>query len=133
MKRMEDSFLLNRLFDDTFQQMRQRSGFVPQVDVVESEDRYEIHLAIPGVKKEDFQVEFQRNQLSISGERKEIRTTENTKLHHVESFQGKFRRVFTIPENVNPSQIEAKYEDGMLVVVIPKDAESSKKTVVNVQ
>lgn len=141
MKRMEDGFVLqprmtqimDRLFDDSLNQMKTRGGFVPQVDVLEDEKQYEIHVAVPGVKKEDFQIEFQRNQLIVAGERKEIKKTETTKLHRVESFQGKFRRVFTIPENVDQSKIEASYEDGMLKVVMPKDEAANQKTSISVK
>lgn len=141
MKRMEDGFVLqprmtqimDRLFDDSLNQMKTRGGFVPPVDVLEDEKQYEIHVAVPGVKKEDFQIEFQRNQLSVAGERKEIKKTETTKLHRVESFQGKFRRVFTIPENVDQSKIEASYEDGMLKVVMPKDEAANQKTSISVK
>lgn len=141
MKRVEDGFVLqprmsqimDRLFDDSVNQMRTRGGFVPQVDVLEDEKQYEIHVAVPGVKKEDFQIEFHRNQLSVAGERKEIKKTETTKLHRVESFQGKFRRVFTIPENVDQTRIEASYEDGMLKVIMPKDEAANKKTSISVK
>jgi HSP20 family protein len=140
-KRMDDglflqprtSLLLNRLFEDSIQHVRQQGLAIPPVDIVEDEKQFEVHVALPGFKKENIQVEFSRNQLSIVGERQELKTDDSIKLHRVESFQGKFQRTFNIPDNVDRSQINARYQDGILTVVIPKHAESNLKTNIPVQ
>ncbi|MFT4522327.1 MAG: HSP20 family protein [Bacteroidia bacterium] len=96
------------------------SFFKPSVDVVESEKVYNIHVSLPGVKKEDIKIDLKGNELTISGERtQKFEKTDAT--HHVGEIRyGKFTRTFYLNEQANHDEIEAKNVNGVLEVTIPK-------------
>ena len=125
--------LLDRLYDEPIQHLKHPSNSLPQVDILEDESKYELHLSVPGFKREDLQVELNRNQLIISGHRNEIKMDDRVKLHRKESFQGKFKRVFNIPDNAEPTQTQARYQNGILTVVIPKQADAHVRTTIPVE
>ncbi len=94
--------------------------WMPAVNEKEDEKAYYLEIDLPGIKKEDINIEVQDNMLVISGERK-FKKEENDKGYkRVESFFGKFERRFTLPSDADVDKIEAKTEDGVLHIVIPK-------------
>lgn len=99
--------------------------FVQAVELNDEEKHYLVSLDIPGVKRDEVQVEVNENVLCISGERK----NEFEKDGYSEKSYGKFSRSFKLPKNANLSELEASHEDGVLHVVIPKTdkSESPKK------
>jgi HSP20 family protein len=107
-----DDFLKNWDWD--------RESTVPAVNVREEKDAFMIDVAAPGMKKDDFKVEFEKGVLMISGK------TETRKEEKTDTFQRKefsyadFKRSFWVPENVNADQISAIYEDGLLKLKLPK-------------
>jgi len=112
------------LVDRFFNASMVRNGgsvFSPKVDVIENENSYEVHLAVPGVSKEDFKIELNDNHLTISGERKFTDEKKEKNYHSVETQFGSFSRSFALPENVDGTKISAKYNNGILELVIPKD------------
>ncbi len=122
----------NDLFDNFFSEgvdnkMGGESFFRPGVDVIENENLFEVHVAIPGIRKEDINLDISNNELKVSGERKEKKAEDGEKYHMRELRYGKFSRTFRLPENADKSKIEAKFEDGILKVVIPKSVESLSK------
>lgn len=127
------SHLIDRFFSDS----RGRSGgsaysFVPKVDIIENEKAFEIQLAVPGMNKEDFKIDLKENHLAVSGERKFTRKTDEKHFRSIESQYGAFRREFVLPEHVDAGKIEAKYNNGILELVIPKDAKKLLKTAIKV-
>ena len=127
------SNLIDRFFNDSMA----RSGgsaysFVPRVDILEEEKSFEIHVAVPGMNKEDFKIDLNDNYLTISGERKNSREKKENNFHSVEIQYGTFSRSFTLPENVNANGISAKYVNGILEVSIPKDEKKAVKTAIKV-
>lgn len=122
------------LFSDFLTDFPTRSVFHPKVDVIESEAAYEVSVSLPGFKKEDIKVELDENKLTISGERKWEKKEEdkNKKYHLVESEYGSFTRAFTLPNQVNAGAIEAKFQDGILQLNIPKENKEQKKQVISV-
>jgi len=99
--------------------------YTPNVDVVESEDGYEVSVDLPGIRPEDFTVEMRDGSLWVSG-RKEVEKEEKKRTYHwVERFQGEFRRVIPLPHAVDQDRIEANYEHGVLRITVPK-AESAR-------
>ena len=110
----------------------QESVWVPAVNEREDENAYIIEIDLPGVKKEDINVEVKDNILIVSGERKFKKVEEDKGYKRVESFFGKFERRFTLPPDADPEKIEAKVEDGVLTIIIPKieQKESTKKIAV---
>lgn len=125
------SNLIDRFFNDSMQRSGQ-STFVPKVDVIEGEKAFELHVEVPGMKKEDFNVEVNDNYLTISGERK-FSTEKNEKDYHsIETRYGSFSRSFTLPESVHSDKIDAKYNNGILELTIPKDEKKLLKTSIKV-
>jgi HSP20 family protein len=127
------STLIDRFFNDTVA----RSGgsaysFVPRVDIIEEDKAFEVHVAVPGMKKDDFKIDVNDNFLTVSGERKYTREKKENNLHAVETQYGTFSRSFTLPENVDATKISAKYVDGILELTIPKDEKKALKTMIKV-
>eukprot|EP01029_Cantina_marsupialis_P014401 TRINITY_DN3180_c0_g1_i6.p1 TRINITY_DN3180_c0_g1~~TRINITY_DN3180_c0_g1_i6.p1 ORF type:complete len:385 (-),score=103.93 TRINITY_DN3180_c0_g1_i6:322-1476(-) len=106
------------------------NGFVPVVNTRESENSYHIDVDLPGIKKEDISVDVDKNVLTISGERKTREEVKEEDYYKVETSFGKFSRSFTIPENTDIENINAKSNDGVLEIEIPKvEATKTKKTI----
>ena len=127
----------NHLVDRFFNESMGRSGgsaysFVPKVDIIEDEKAFEIHLAVPGMSKEDFKIDLKDNQLTVSGERKFRDGVEEKNYRSVETQYGAFSKIFVLPENVNAERIEAKYNNGILELVVPKDEKKLLKTTIKV-
>ncbi|WP_281951578.1 Hsp20/alpha crystallin family protein [Nitrosophilus kaiyonis] len=103
--------------------------WAPAVNEKEDEKAYYVEVDLPGVKKEDIKVEVKDNVLSISGERKFKKEEKDKGYIRTESFFGKFERRFTLPNDADAEKIEAKVEDGVLHLTIPKveEKENVKK------
>lgn len=123
--------LVDQLFNDELTLSGGRS-FLPGVDILETEKAFEIHLAAPGMKKDDFRLDLDDQFLTISGERKTKREENPAKFHIVEISYGSFSRAFRLPDGVLASKIEASYKDGILQVVLPKDEQKNLKTTIKV-
>jgi HSP20 family protein len=95
--------------------------FHPACEIEETESHYLMSVDLPGISKNDINIEVKNNQLFITGERK----YENKNRRASERFYGKFHRVVTLPTGLNSENIEAQYQDGVLTVALPK-AESAK-------
>ncbi len=125
------SSLVDRFFNESLA----RSGgsvFTPKVDVIENENSFEVHLAVPGMNKDDFKIEVNDNYLTVSGERKFTNEKKEKNYHSVETQFGSFSRSFTLPENVDGTKINAKYNNGILELVIPKDEKRVLKQTIKV-
>ena len=127
----------NNLIDRFFNETLSRSGgaaysFVPRVDVIETEKAFELNIAVPGMKKEDFKLDLKDNYLTVSGERKYTKEQNDKNFHAIETQYGTFSRSFALPENVDANRISAKYTDGILEVTIPKDEKKTLKTTIKV-
>jgi HSP20 family protein len=125
----------SNLIDRFFNESVSRAGgsaysFVPKVDIIEGEKAFEIHLAIPGVEKEDFKIDLKENRLSISGERKFSNEKKENNRYVVETQYGNFSRSFILPENVDASKITASYKNGILEITVPKDEKKQVKTTI---
>ncbi|WP_422860485.1 Hsp20/alpha crystallin family protein [Flagellimonas sp. S174] len=100
---------------------------LPAVNIRENEAGFELELAVPGAKKEDFKVEVDNELLTISSEGKteNVETKEN--FTRKEFAYTAFKRAFTLPETVDGSKIDATYEDGILKLALPKKEEALPK------
>lgn len=103
------------------------SDFTPSVNTREGEHAYHVELDLPGIKKEDINVDVNDNIVTISGERKSKEEVKEDEYYKIESSYGKFERSFTLPENVDVENIHAESQDGVLEVVIPKLEKVEKK------
>jgi HSP20 family protein len=119
--------LANSIFADFLTDFPTKPQLSPKVDIAETDHTFELHVSLPGFKKEDIHIEVEENKLTITGERK-LSKDENTKKHHlVESEYGSFERSFTLPKNTKTSVINAQYTDGILQLSIPKEEKEVKK------
>ena len=100
---------------------------VPAVNVVETAEGYKVEVAAPGLKKENFQIDFHNHVLTIAS--KTEHSAEETKGKYARKEFGytSFRRSFTVPNTVEPDKITANYTDGILNVHLPKREESKEK------
>jgi HSP20 family protein len=126
-------------FDDTFDDLfkgffvRPMAFDNPQpvqvkVDVKEEDGAYVVYADIPGVKKEDINVTVDGNQVAISTEVKRNREEkQGDKLVHVERYSGKVYRAFSLAQEVDETQAQAKYTDGVLELRLPKKAQVSAR------
>ena len=96
------------------------ASWSPSVDITEDENSFKLLADIPGVKPEDIDVSMDNSVLTIKGERKTEDKTENENFRRVERQYGMFYRRFTLPETANADKIEARSENGVLKITIPK-------------
>lgn len=109
------------------------SFFLPLTDVTETKDTYEIHVALPGFKREEIAVNMEDQILTISGERKHVKDETKT-YHKIETRYGKFERSFKLGNKADTGKVEAKFEDGLLHISVAKKAmEAAKTSVVEIK
>lgn len=101
------------------------AGVFPLMNVTEDKEKYYIRAELPGVKSKDLDITVTGRNLSIAGERKIAEEKEGTKYHRSEREEGTFSRMISLPAEVDTSKVEARCNDGILTVVLPK-AESAK-------
>jgi HSP20 family protein len=125
--------LLDKLFNEGLQVKRDLDSFRPQVDALETETSFQLEIALAGFKKEDIKLDFEDGKLTISGERKFDAERKDRKYQFLETNYGRFSRSFTLPENIQEGAIEARFENGLLTVVLPKDEKKVLKRQIEVK
>jgi len=110
---LNDSFLSDKL-----------SSRVPAVNIAETEDEFQIELAAPGLKKEDFKISLDKNVLSVTADKKVENVEEGKKFSKREYSYNSFTRSFTLPETADAAKIEAEYVDGVLKLNVAKKEEA---------
>lgn len=136
---------MNRLIDNFFPTTRKSGNeevfesavWRPMVDVHETSTSYLIDAELPGVSRDDVHISFEDGVLSIAGERSYqyestpetaeeieaaggVQESKNVNCHRMERFYGKFHRTFTFPTTVDPDAINARFDNGILRVTVPK-------------
>lgn len=112
---------LNAVMDDIEKQKNDKQfDFVPTVNTREGDDAYYVDVDLPGISKEDINIDVDENVLSVSGERKVKEEYKDDNYYKVESVYGKFERSFTLPDDADADKIEAASKDGVLEITIPK-------------
>ncbi len=116
----------SNIFDDMFEKgfqtgFERNCGCVPATNILEDDKGFEIQLAVPGMKKEDFRMEMEDNVLSVFFEKnEEEKETTGTEYLRREFEMEAFTRSFSIPKTVDAENIKAKYDNGILYISIPK-------------
>ena len=119
--------VFDNFFNDSFLSDRLISR-VPAVNISESEGNYHIELAAPGLKKEDFKINLDKNVLSISAEQKEEQEEEKKNYSRREYSYSSFVRSFNLPDSVDQSNIHAEYQHGVLKIDVAKKEEAKHQT-----
>ena len=123
-----DRFFGNDLFDWSNQNFSSTNTTLPSVNIKESNDDFEVEVAAPGFDKSDFKIELNNDVLTISSDKNlESETNEGQQFTRREFSYQSFSRSFTLPNIADSEKIEAKYENGILRVVIPKKEEAKPK------
>jgi HSP20 family protein len=132
-KDQEETFpTFSSFFDDFFTRDlyngNLRGSNLPAVNISEDKDNFEVEVAAPGLKKEDFNVNLENHLLTISAEHKEENEEkEGKKINRREFSYTSFNRSFNLPESVEANNINAKYKDGVLKLTLPKKEEAKKQ------
>lgn len=117
------SDVFDSIFNDTFFTDRMVSK-VPAANISETASHYHVELAAPGLKKEDFKINLERNLLNISAEQRGENKREDRNYAKREYSFSSFVRAFTLPEGADENGIQATYNDGVLAIDIPKREEA---------
>ncbi|ANI87964.1 hypothetical protein A9P82_00710 [Arachidicoccus ginsenosidimutans] len=117
----------NNLFDDFFGGIANANFAkdlnVPPVNIQENNDAFVVDVVAPGLQKQDFKLNVKDGLLTISYEKAEEQETKAEKLHRQEYAFRSFKRTFTLDEKINSDEISAKYENGILQIILPKKEE----------
>lgn len=117
---------MERLFDDFFQDSITLN---PRVDIKETEDDLIVKAELPGMTKDDINVELKDSILTISGEKKTESSDEQARFHKTEILYGSFSKSFHVPMHVKHDDISANFKDGILNIKIPKDESEKVKQI----
>lgn len=129
MGRMEEEMedLMERFWGGDGGWLTPKSGFLPTVDFVETENQFEVTVDLPGLKPEEVNVELKDGDLWISGKREEEKEEKGKTYHRVERRHGEFHRVFPLPSSIHEEQIDAQFESGVLKIIVPKSEKAKTK------
>ena len=116
---------VNRIFDTFFGANETRSRrWVPAMDLVETDDHLVLRADLPGLKREDVEIELKDGVLTVSGERKAEQQDRSEGFYRVERAFGSFSRSLSLPKGTDAGRVTAEFEDGVLEVRIPKPEET---------
>ena len=127
--------VFSRSYDDLFNEFftstpnLKRDGFIPSVDISETSNQFEFLVGLPGLAKEDIQVNLERGLLTISGERKFENQEKDKNFHRLETKYGSFNRTFHLPDSLDEESIKANLENGILAISILKTEDKTKKNI----
>jgi len=124
--------VLKPAFNDVFESFLNADPFLsksnlsrnPAVNIAEDDNEFHIELAAPGLNKEDFKINLEKNLLSVSAERIEDETVRLKKYNRLEYNYSSFMRTFTLPDSADYAKIRAEYKDGILFITISKREEA---------
>ncbi|MEQ8809713.1 MAG: Hsp20/alpha crystallin family protein [Imperialibacter sp.] len=119
---LTDLWDTEKFFGDDFLQR----PLLPAVNIKETDKGYEIEMAAPGFKKDDFRISIEKGMLTVTSERKEENEEKKPNYTRREFFQTNFKRSFSLPEDVNEEKVHAEYKNGVLQLQLNKMAEPAK-------
>lgn len=101
------------------------AGVFPPMNISQDDDAFYLRAEVPGIKPTELSIFALRNRVSISGKREIPRENERASYHRKERLEGAFNRTVTLPVEVDPDRVDARYADGVLTLILPK-AEQTK-------
>jgi HSP20 family protein len=125
---------MNRLFRESYspegpEEALTTTSFAPPVDIYEDEHNITLKLEVPGINENDIDVQIDNNTLTVHGERKMEKEEKEENFRRVERQYGSFTRSFTLPSSVDPQQVSADYNQGVLKIKLAKKAEAKPKQI----
>ncbi len=132
---MYDYSPMSRMLEEFFGTDRGEGALFwgPNVDIMDSEDSYEILAELPGVRPEDVKISLNNNVLTVSGEKKqELKEDRENNVIRTERSYGRFERSFSLPTTVQSDKVRATYDHGVLRIILPK-AEQAKSRQISIE
>ena len=125
---------MNRLFHESYspegpEEALTTTSFAPPVDIYEDEHNITLKLEVPGIDEKDIDVRVEGNTLTVHGERNIEKEEKEENFRRVERQYGSFTRSFTLPSSVDPAQVSANYDKGVLKINLAKKAEAKPKQI----
>ncbi|MEK6589825.1 MAG: Hsp20/alpha crystallin family protein [Nitrospinota bacterium] len=126
---------MNRLFEDNFFRTRglgeelTKGTWTPAVDIYETQQDIVLKAELPGLDQKDISVEVRDNTLTLKGEKKFEKEVKEENYHRVERSYGTFQRMFTLPDIVQQDKVTAKFKDGVLEIILPKEEKTKPKLI----
>ena len=124
---------MNRLFNVTLQRpLKAGNGgslWAPAVDIVDEKDQIKVKAELPGMKREEIEVNLENDILTIKGEKKEEKEIKEKDFVRSERYYGAFHRSFSLPASVDASKVNASYKDGVLEITLPKKEGAKPKQI----
>ena len=118
---------MQRLISEPF--VTEEMGWNPSVEVTETDNSIEVSAELPGVSKDDVEVDLENNVLTIRGEKKEEKEEKEKERYVYERFYGSFHRSFALPVTVDETKVTAEFKDGVLRVHLEKRAQANGKKI----
>jgi HSP20 family protein len=106
-----------------------QGSFVPPVDVYEDEHSIQLKMEVPGIDEKNIDIRLENNLMTVRGEREFNKETKEENYHRIERRYGSFSRSFTLPNTVNPEDVKADYDKGVLTIRLGKRAEAKPKQI----
>ena len=103
--------------------------WAPPVDVMETDEEFQIRAELPGVEKKDVKLSVENGVLLISGHREQEKEEKGKRYHKIERAYGNFARSFTVPEAVDAEKVTAEFKNGLLNVRLPKSEKARPKSI----
>jgi len=116
--------MFQNFFESDFNDFFSRKFSDPAANIIENPESFQLDLAAPGMKKDDFKIHLENNILTISSEVEEVKLDEGRNYTRKEFSYGSFSRSFTLPKIIDLEKIRADYENGILKVLLPKKEEA---------
>ena len=125
---------MNRLFRESYtpegpEEALTTTSFAPPVDIYEDEHTITLKLEVPGIDDKDIDVRIENNTLTVHGERKIEKEEKEENFRRIERQYGSFTRSFTLPSSVDPAQVSANYDKGVLKITLAKKADAKPKQI----
>jgi HSP20 family protein len=125
---------MNRLFEQTLSRSRGEEGvtattWTPAVDIYETADTIVMKAELPGVAREDIQIQIDGSTLTLKGERRFAKDVQEESYLRIERAYGSFHRSFTLPATVQQEKVRALFKDGVLELTLPKAEDSKPKRI----
>jgi len=124
---------INRIFADTthsrFGSEETMQAWAPLCDIYEEGDNIVVKAELPGIDRNDIDIQVENNVLSLRGDRKREKEMKSDNSYRTERFYGTFSRSFTLPMSVDTARIKAEYNDGVLQITLPKVEEAKPRKI----
>jgi HSP20 family protein len=125
---------MNRLFRESYspegpEEALTTTSFAPPLDIYEDEHTIALKMEVPGIDEQDIDVRLENNTLTVHGERKIENEEKEENFRRIERQYGSFTRSFTLPSSVDPAQVSANYDKGVLKITLAKKADAKPRQI----